>query len=86
MLITLFHNHVSPHTHSSVCFLFSMMEHNSKSHSFPPTGSGYSGGFPGRRSSRGPRLDPRGEVPDEPRRAALLQQRGHGLHSLPAAG
>lgn len=49
-------------------------------------GSGHCGRLSCCCSSRGSWLDPRGEVPDEPRCAALLQQRGYSLHSLPAAG
>lgn len=50
----------------------------------PGTGNG--GGIPGGRGGCCSGVDPRGEVSDEPCRAALFQQRGHGLHSLPAAG
>lgn len=59
---------------------------NSKPPCPSPPGSGHCGGFPGCCSSCGSRVDPGGEVPDEPRCAAVLQQRGHSLHSVPAAG
>lgn len=54
--------------------------------SVPLPGPGHRGGLPGCRSCCGSGLDSRGEVPDEPRCAAVLQQCGHGLHRLPAAG